>query len=318
VTVPTWRARDVTREIDLVEEVARFRLDDVPFTLPKRSAMFGRLTRGQALRRVVEEVLVGCGLSEAYTTSLVPEDPDPQALRIPVPISADYAVLRTTLLPSLLDSIRRNLDAGNPDPALFEIARVYLPSGEELPVERWRVGAILPGGFLRAKGAVETLYRTLHTELRVEPGRSELLHPGQTAKLDAGVIGALRPGLLEGEWGAFELDLETVFAGIPERILYGDVLTFPPLRQDLAFAVAEDVPAGDLAEAAREAAGPELREMRAFDVYRGEQVGPGRKSIAFAVTFQSPERTLSDEDAAVLRGKIVEALRERFGAELRA
>jgi phenylalanyl-tRNA synthetase beta chain len=96
------------------------------------------------------------------------------------------------------------------------------------------------------------------------------------------------------------------------------VITFPAVKQDLAFVVDEDVPAAALVEAARDAAGPELREMRAFDVYRGPQIGDGRKSVAFAVEFQSPERTLSDEDAAALRERIVSALHERFGAELRA
>jgi len=98
---------------------------------------------------------------------------------------------------------------------------------------------------------------------------------------------------------------------------YVDVVTFPAVRQDLAFVVADDVPAGDLVNAAREAAGPELRSMRAFDVYRGPQVGAGRKSVAYAVEFQSPERTLTDEDAQGLRDRIAAALRERFGAELR-
>jgi phenylalanyl-tRNA synthetase beta chain len=96
------------------------------------------------------------------------------------------------------------------------------------------------------------------------------------------------------------------------------VITYPPVRQDLAFTVPEDVPAGDLVEAAKDAAGDALREMRAFDVYRGDQVGPGRKSIAFSVAFQSPERTLTDEDAAELRSRIVERLRDAFGAQLRA
>ena len=96
------------------------------------------------------------------------------------------------------------------------------------------------------------------------------------------------------------------------------MITYPAVKQDLAFAVREHVAAADLVEAARAAAGHELRTMVAFDVYRGEQVGAGRKSIAFRVEFQSPERTLSDEDAAVLRDRIVAAVRERFGAELRA
>ena len=104
----------------------------------------------------------------------------------------------------------------------------------------------------------------------------------------------------------------------PERLVYEDVITFPALRQDLAFVVDESVAAGELVAAAREAAGPELRELRPFDVYRGEGIGEGKKSIAFHAVFQSPERTLSDEDARELRQRIVAALGERFGAELRA
>jgi phenylalanyl-tRNA synthetase beta chain len=124
--------------------------------------------------------------------------------------------------------------------------------------------------------------------------------------------------VLEGVWGVFELDLAGLLEAANEDVRYQDVITYPAVRQDLAFAVPEDVAAGDLVAAAREAAGPELREMRAFDVYRGGQVGEGRKSIAFSVSFQSSERTLSDEDAAELRQKIVDALANRFGAELRA
>jgi phenylalanyl-tRNA synthetase beta chain len=123
--------------------------------------------------------------------------------------------------------------------------------------------------------------------------------------------------VLDGVWGVFELDLAELLDEATE-LRYTDVITYPAVRQDLAFAVADDVAAGDLVAAASEAAGPELRTMRAFDVYHGDQVGEGRKSIAFAVTFQSSERTLADEDAAALREKIVQALAERFGAELRA
>jgi phenylalanyl-tRNA synthetase beta chain len=105
---------------------------------------------------------------------------------------------------------------------------------------------------------------------------------------------------------------------VPELVVYEDVITYPAVKQDLAFVVDEEVPAGDLVDAAREAAGPELRSMEVFDVYRGDQIAAGKKSLAFSVEFQSPERTLSDDDAAALRGRIVEALAKRFGAELRA
>ena len=318
VVTPTWRARDVTREIDVVEEVARFELAELPATLPVRRHMEGRLTRAQRLQRVIEDVLVGAGLSEAYTPSLVPESWEPDGLRLLEPMSEEHTVLRTSLLPSLIAAVRHNVDAGSHEIGLFEIAHLYLPRDGDLPEEPTRVAAVMAGGFARAKGVVEAIHRALRAPARFEPASHPLLHPGKAARTSAGLLGELHPTVLEGAWGAFELDLETLVAGAVEAPEYEDVVTFPAVKQDLAFAVAEDVPAGELVAAAREAAGPELREMRPFDVYRGPQVGEGRKSIAFAVSFQSPERTLSDEDAATLRERIVRALAERFGAELRA
>ena len=316
VAVPTWRARDVTREADLVEEVARFHLPEVPFTLPRGKA--GRLTNDQRLRRLVEDVLVGSGCSEAYTSSLVADDPAPDAIRLPVPLSAEQALLRTTLLQGLLQSAQLNLDAGNERIALFEIARAYLPSSGPRPDEHWHLGCIVEGGFFRAKGILETLYEALHVPLRVERGQAIFLHPGKAARVESGWVGELHPSLLEGAWGAFELDLPTLFALVPERIVSEDVVTYPAIRQDLAFVVDEGVLAGDIVAAAREAAGPELHEMRVFDVYRGGQIPAGKRSIAFSVAFQSPERTLSDKDARAVRERIVAALAEQFGAELRA
>jgi phenylalanyl-tRNA synthetase beta chain len=318
VTVPTWRARDVTREVDVVEEVGRFRLDQIPFTLPQRRAMFGRLSEQQRLRQLVEDVLVGTGLAEAYTSSLVSDDPDPNALRLPEPLSVEQAVLRTTLLPSLVEAARHNVDAGNEHIGLFEIARVYLPPADPRPRERWHAAGIVEGGYPRAKGIVEVLYAALKLEPRFNRGEDPLLHPGKTARLAEGVVGELHPARLDGSWGAFALDLEDLFAQVPERLVYEDVVTFPAVRQDLAFTVPEDVSAGELIETAREAAGPELREMNVFDVYRGKQVGAGKKSIAFRVSFQSAERTLADEDAAELRRRIADALAQKFRAELRS
>jgi phenylalanyl-tRNA synthetase beta chain len=333
VTVPSWRARDVTREIDLVEEIARVHgLEKVPFTLPLRREMFGRLTQEQRLRRLVEEVLVGCGFAEAYTWSLAASDHDPEAIRLPEPLSAEHAILRTSLVEGLVAAARHNLDAANDRIALFEVARVYLPSGGRLPDERWRVGGIANGdepfaGYYRAKGAVQALHDALKITPLFEREPRPWLHPGAAASVSAqiggtatpaGWLGELHPTLLSGSWGVFELDLATLFAEVPERVLYEDVVTFPAVRQDLAFVVAEEVLAGELVQAARDAAGHELREASVFDVYRGGQLPPGRKSIAIRVAFQSSERTLSDDDARVLRERIVEVLAERFGAELRA
>ena len=143
------------------------------------------------------------------------------------------------------------------------------------------------------------------------------LHPGKAAATEAGWVGELHPALLDGTWGVFELDLDELTAPIPERILYDDVITFPPLRQDIAVVVAEEVEAAALIDAALEAGAPELREARVFDVYRGEQAGEGRKSVAIHLSLQVPDRTLSDDDAIVVRERVVAALVERFGAELR-
>jgi phenylalanyl-tRNA synthetase beta chain len=164
---------------------------------------------------------------------------------------------------------------------------------------------------------LETLYSALGLELRVVRGSHPLLHPGKAAETEGGWLGELHPTLLEGAWGAFELDLETLFAGVPERVVYEDVITFPAVLQDIAVAVDEDVEVGSLVAAAREAAGELLREARVFDVYRGDQVGEGRKSVAIHLSFQSPERTLTDEEATEARERIIAALVERFGAELR-
>jgi phenylalanyl-tRNA synthetase beta chain len=317
VAVPTWRARDVTREIDVVEEVARFRLDDVPARLPRRDAMFGRLSKLQRIRRRIEDTLVGFGYSEAYTWSLLPEDPTPGAIQLQEPLSSEQAVLRTSLVAGLLASARRNVDAGNEDIALFELAHVYLPANDRLPDERWHLGGIAQGGFTFAKGAVEELYAALGIEPSFQ-GAADLPAPGRGARTGEGWVVALRDPELPGEWGAFELDVDALAERMPDLIVYDDVITYPPVRQDLAFTVPDEVTAGELVAAAREAAGPALREMRAFDVYRGEQVGPGNKSIAFSVTFQSPDRTLTDEDAAELRSCIVSRLETSFGAQLRA
>ncbi len=320
VLVPTWRARDTTREIDVVEEIARFRLEDVPFTLPERRAMFGTLTREQQLRRRVESALIGLGFAEIYTPTLRPDDGgvgDDGVWKLPEPITVEMTALRTRLLPSLVDAARRNVDAGAQAIALFEIARVFL-AGDDLPDERLRVAAVAQGGFFRAKGVVEALYESLKAEPVFERSADPLLHPGKTARTASGVLGELDPRVLEGEWCGLELDLGLLFAASSGPVKYRDVISFPAVRQDLAVVVGEEVDAGQIVDAARQAAGDDLREIRVFDVYRGDPIPAGSKSVAFSVVFQSAVRTLDDESAAGLRTAIVDRLARDFGAELRA
>ena len=316
VQTPSWRARDVRRDIDLVEEVARFRLEDVPATLPVRQAMFGRLKHEQRLRRQVEDVLVGAGLYEAYTYSLQPDDPDPSAVVLPVPLSSQQRVLRTTLRLGLLEAARHNVAVGNDDVRLFEVAHVYLPTGS-VPDEPWHLGGIVQGAFPVAKGIVERVFESLQVEPRFE-GAHPFAEAAVAAAVQSGWVAQYAPFDLDGEWSAFELDLRELFGLVPERILYRDVITYPPLRLDLAFVVDEHVPAGALLDAARAAAGAELRDARFLSDYRGDQIPDGKKSVAFAFAFQSSERTLTDEDGTRLRDAIVRAAAKDFGAELRA
>jgi phenylalanyl-tRNA synthetase beta chain len=313
--VPTWRARDVTREVDLIEEVARFKLLEVPFTLPRREAMFGRLSRAQRLRRRVEDVLVGAGYAEVYTPTFV-ADGD---LRLPEPLSAEAAAIRTVLYASLLDPARRNADAGEDDVALFEVARVYRDQGEPLPQERWHVAGIADGGFAEAKWAVEQIYSALGLEPSYERTNVPFLHPGKAASTAEGWLGELHPALLEGTWGAFELDLDGLAEAAPQAVAFQPVSPYPEVRRDFAFVVDEDVPAAEILAAIREAAGELLREVEVFDEYRDpETIGEGKRSLAFRLAFGSLEGTLTDEDVAPVGASIVDALASRFDAVLRA
>jgi phenylalanyl-tRNA synthetase beta chain len=312
--VPTWRARDVTREVDLIEEVARFKLPEIPFTLPRREAMFGRLTREQRLRRLVEDALVGAGYAEVYTPSFVAEGD----LRLPEPLSAEAAALRTDLYASLLEPARRNADAGAEDVALFEVARVYRDVGADLPEEHWHVAGVADGGFAEAKWAVEQIYSALGVEPAYERTSEPFLHPGKASRTAEGWLGELHPAVIEGVWSAFELDLDALAEAAPQVVAFEAVSPYPDVRQDLAFVVDEDVPASELLAAIREAAGELLHELEVFDEYRGEQIGEGKRSLAFRLAFGSPEGTLTDEDVAPVRASIVDALATRFDAVLRA
>jgi phenylalanyl-tRNA synthetase beta chain len=303
----------VKREIDLVEEVARFKMEEIPFTLPEHGVSFGRLTRWQRVRRLAEDVLTGCGYSEAYTSTFVAEGD----VRLPEPISMEAAALRTTLVHSLVLAAAHNVAVGASEVALFEIARIYRASAE-LPDERWHVAGIVDGGLAEAKWAVEQLYDALKVEPSFERADEPFLHPGKAARTREGWVGELHPSVLEGTWGAFELDLDALAAEAPEAAEFREVSPYPEVRQDLAFVVDEQVPAAALLAAIREAGGELLHAVAPFDEYRGPQVGEGKRSLAFRVAFGSLDRTLTDEEAAELRARIVAALEEKFGAVLRA
>jgi len=335
--VPTWRAGDTTREVDLIEEVARIDgVWKVPTVMPPHADAIGRVSEDVRLRRRVIDVLLGCGLSESATLAFTDEgladrlrfgadDTRREQLRVANPMGADQALLRSQLFPGLLDSVRRNLDAGQTRIALFETGRVFLPGGGELPEQPVRVAGVLAGAdadFVHMKGVTEALAAALRAPLGVAAASEPFLHPGRSAKLGrAGVLGEVHPLVAEA-WGIeatvslFEIDLEELRADdVP---VYRDVLTYPPVRQDIAVVVDAETPAGEVLAHVRDSAGDLLATCRVFDVYEGPQVGDGRKSLAIHLVFQAPDRTLTDEEADAAREQIVGALGERFGATLRS
>jgi phenylalanyl-tRNA synthetase beta chain len=335
--VPTWRANDTFREVDLIEEVSRIDgVWKVPTVMPPHADAIGKRDPDVRLRNRVIDVLLGAGLSEAVTVAftdetladrlrLPPGHPRRDAVRVANPMGADQALLRTVLFPGLLTSARRNLDAGRDRVALFEVARVVLPApGEELPHQPVRVAGVIAGrdaGYHEMKGTAEALERALRVQLEVAAAPEPFLHPGRSARLGAGgTLGELHP-LVAREFGLeqvslFEIDLAELETPDPTP-LYRDVVTYPPVRQDIAVVVAAEVAAAEVLAVIREAGGPLLAGADVFDTYRGEQVGEGRQSVAVHLQFRAADRTLTDAEADAVRETIVTALRERLSGELR-
>lgn len=351
VTVPPLRREDVTREIDLIEEVARIDgLEKLPATLPKRRGAYGLLTPAQRLHRRAVDVLVGRGLYEAVGWTfaapsvadrlrLPAEDERRRAVVIENPLSEEQSQLRTTLLGSLLDVARHNVARGTSNLRLFEHGTVFRWRDEEL--EEHRSLAVLLAGrvspatwgapepavadLFAAKALLEALAGALRVpDLAFAPEVEPFLHPGRSARVSLGGdpigwLGELHP-LVAQAWempgaACFEIDLDRFIAGA-SRPDYVDLIGYPPLRQDIAVVLPADVPAAQVLDTVRTAAGKLLSDVRVFDVYSGPQVGEGRRSLALALSFRAPDRTLSDEEVTPVREKIVAALGD-LGGELR-
>ncbi len=340
VTVPYWRRNDVTREADLVEEVARLHgvNDQLPATLPRRRGAIGVLSPAQRLRRRAEDALVGRGLLEIVGWSFDAPTRDDR-LRLPAgdprrahvvienPMSEDAANMRTTLLGSLLDVARHNAARGQGVPGIFESGRVYLARpGQTLPHEHHALGALVPGDVFAAKGQLEALLGALRVDAAFASAPQPFLHPGRCAAVQVGGtivgwVGDVHP-LVAAGWdldgvAAFEIDLDAVVAAAQLVPAYEDLTSFPELREDIAIVVDAGVPAATVLETVRSAGGSLLARAEVFDVYRGEQIAAGRTSLAIALTFRARDRTLTDEDVAPVREKIVTRLREQLGGELR-
>jgi phenylalanyl-tRNA synthetase beta chain len=355
VKPPAFRRGDITREADVIEEVARLgALERLPATLPSRHGVYGRLTPRQRLRRRAADTLGAQGLDEIVGWSFTgPELPD--RLRLPSdhplrdtvelenPLSIEQSRLRTTLVGSLLDAAAHNRSRGVERLRLFEAGAVFFPdSGGGLPREPYHVAALISGSvrppswrdpqppaadFFAAKGIVQGLLEALRASWSVERSNEPFLHPGRAASVlvegrPAGWLGEIHP-LVATQWGldatvaAFELDLDAVPE--PATTAYEDLTSFPEVREDLAVVVPEDLSAARVIEVVRAAGAPLLRAAEVFDVYRdAERVGAGNVSLALRLTYRAPDRTLTDEEVAQKRAQISDALARELGGRVRA
>jgi phenylalanyl-tRNA synthetase beta chain len=347
LVVPYWRDGDVQREADAIEEVARvYGLDNIRATLPARPQAVGRLTPKQRLRRRLEDSLRDRGLSETISWSFTSPAAmqalrlgDVPLLRLDNPLSEEQAVMRPLLLPGVLDAARHNTAHGRPALALFESAHVYrvagplssngsqLERGSTPAAERHHLAALMTADFFALKAALGAMLDIAGVEWWVEPGERPFLHPGRTATVLAGDerklgwIGELHP-LVSRAWdieraAAFEIDFDLVAELAPEIRPYKPISPFPSVNQDIAVVVPDEVLAADVEEAVRRGAGDLLERLSLFDVYRGEQLGEGNKSLALRLEFRASDRTLTDEEVAERRAAVEKELAE-LGGRLRA
>jgi phenylalanyl-tRNA synthetase beta chain len=348
VTPPSWRF-DIRREVDLIEELARVHgYDRLPSTQPRITMAAAPAPEARLDDERLRAVLVDRDYQEVMTYSFV--DPKRQALidpelvpaRLANPISADMAVMRTSLWPGLLQAVAHNQNRQQQRVRLFEIGRRFLPRGgqvDEQPVlagaasgealaEQWGLSR-RPVDFYDVKGDIEALLGLNSVEYAFQPATHPALHPGQTAEIvsksaapagKVGYLGLLHPRIqaeigLEGPVVLFELALAPLLAGrIPA---YREISKFPAIRRDLAVVVDESTPAASVLERVRAEAGGLLANLELFDVYRGEGIDSGRKSLALGLTLQDSSRTLNEETVEAVLRRVIQALQQELGAQLR-
>jgi phenylalanyl-tRNA synthetase beta chain len=352
VTVPPFRRADVTREADLIEEVARLDgLEKLPSTLPSRHGASGRLTFTQQLRRRAADALTAQGLHETVGWSFASAEltarlglANQPVLELENPMSTEQARLRTTLLGSLLDVARHNLARGITALRLFEAGAVYVPDpGDGLPREPYHLGALLsgpvrpptwrdpqphPADLFAAKGVLGALLDTLRVPWSVRPVPQPFLHPGRAAAIEVvgrtvGWLGEIHPEVaaqwdIEQALASFELDLDAAAAHAIKAPAYEDLTSFPEVREDLGVVVNDSVTAAQVLDTVRRSGAPLLRGAQVFDVYRdAARLGEGNVSLALALSFRTADRTLTDEEVAERRARIAEALADELGGRVR-
>ncbi|MBC2580280.1 phenylalanine--tRNA ligase subunit beta [Clostridium sp. DJ247] len=344
VKVPTFRC-DVNIKEDIAEEIARiYGYDKIPTTLIKSVSTRGGKNKKQHLDDKVIEALIASGLNQSISYSfvspkvfdkiLLPQDSSlRKVVTIKNPLGEDYSIMRTTTIPSMMEALARNYARNNEYAALFEIGKVYLPNEDtnKLPKERNLVTIGLYGdvSYFHLKGIIENILETLGIDKFSFKRESEnpSFHPGKTAVLnikkdEVGVLGEMHPDVadnygVEERCYIAELNLDVLYSYANLDRKYKALPKFPAVTRDMAILVDDEILVQDIEEIMWKQGGNILESIKLFDVYKGEQIPSGKKSIAYAIVYRAENKTLKDEDVNKVHDKIVRTLENRLGAQLR-
>ncbi len=355
VEAPSFR-RDLRLEVDLIEEVARLKgFEHIPATLPRGEMVLGRPSRQKRAVNRIREVLVSCGLQEIITFSfmnprvyddlgLPPDDSRRHAVQLQNPLTEEQKILRTMLLPNILQVMQYNFHRQVENQFLFELGKIFIPAqeGQQLPQEKITLALALSGkmpwgdwqnlpqpiDYYYLKGILDTILQALGcNDYRWKAGQLPLLHPTRGVALladntIAGFLGALHPAIqekynLKQDVYVAEFDLAKLINMISFLPSFQPLPRFPAVFRDVAFTVPQEIDAGDLLQGIKGCAGDLLEDVTLFDVYQGAQIPPGHRSLAFALTFRHKGRTLKDEEVEEVLTAIEKVFNEKFKALLR-
>ena len=349
VIVPFFRT-DINRMCDVAEEVARmYGYDKIPTTLYAGEMVQGEFTPSQQAERAAALVCREAGFDESMSHSFISpkfydmigwDENDPRRISTTIlnPLGEDFSVMRTTVLPSMLDNLAHNHAHRNPTASLYELGTIYTPTVKDgkadpdvLPHEEkiLTLGSYGRLSFFQFKGVIEALLRELNIKgASFAPEKSNpSYHPGRCAKVlidgkEIGVFGTIHPTVaarygLSGEVLAAELQMDALLAAIDPEKLYHPLPKFPASTRDIAVLVDDAVPAASMQAAVEKAAGKLLESVKLFDVYKGKGIPEGKKSVAYSLSMRAPDRTLTDEECDKAMRAAISTLETEFGAQLR-
>ncbi|MUK86916.1 phenylalanine--tRNA ligase subunit beta [Ornithinibacillus sp. L9] len=356
INVPTRRG-DITIFEDMLEEVARiYGYDNLPYTLPIGASQAGGLTERQQLKRKVKSFLQGAGLMETTTYSLTndnligtlisPEvkEINPEPIKLAMPMSEDHKYLRLSILPELLQTVAYNRARNQSSIAYYEMGSVFLSKEKQLteqPNEQLRLSGALTGRWLEhpwqqevknvdfyvVKGIVEELFNKLHVALDFDQAIIPNMHPGRCATLSIhgeviGFVGQLHPSLEKKmslkETYVFDINMDSVLGAYENIPTYYQIPKYPSIARDIAFILDEEVKAGDVKEIIESTGAPLVKQVNIFDLYKGENLPEGKKSVAYNLLYQDPEKTLKDDEVEESFQKIINTVNDIFNAYVRS